>query len=294
LTAATSSPGLAAKPAPGKESKQLAVHASHISTDKSIKYDYPIVYVRVPRDPADLTDFHKYFWMIPSTYNAFHMKPGGDLVVLYPNGREEVLVSAGEGSVADPAVSFDGQWVYYAYLYNQKVRDPWRHSKNRGPGADIFKVHVKTRKTVRLTDTTFTPNTGIARWADAEDPKSPPYGVYNMGPCPVPGGKVVFTSNRNAFHTPKNINPLDSVTQLFLMDEDGRNVEQIGHLNLGGALHPAVLKDGPSFSARRSIRVCAAGITAPAICGASGPSTPTAANGSRSSAPSTRGRRFIS
>jgi RNA polymerase sigma factor (sigma-70 family) len=227
---------------------------ARIQDDPNVKYDYPIVYVRTPRDPDELKDFHFYFWQIPSTFNAFSMKPGGDLVILYPDGREEVLVPGGDGSVADPAVSFDGEWVYYAYVYNQKEAylaakktgnyPVFRDFKNRKLGADVFKVHVKTKKIVQLTKTAFTPNTGIATWTDSADPKSPPYAAYNMGPCPVPGGKVVFTSNRNALHTPKNINPLDSVTQLFIMDEDGSNVEQIGHLNLGGALHPAILKDG--------------------------------------------------
>src|SRR5438270_121462 len=32
--------------------------------------------------------------------------------------------------------------------------------------------------------------------------------------------------------------------QLFVMDEDGSNVECIGHLNLGMALHPVALQDG--------------------------------------------------
>ena len=32
--------------------------------------------------------------------------------------------------------------------------------------------------------------------------------------------------------------------QLFVMDDDGSNVEKIGHLNLGSALHPVILKDG--------------------------------------------------
>src|SRR5262249_50662477 len=32
--------------------------------------------------------------------------------------------------------------------------------------------------------------------------------------------------------------------QLFVMDDDGGNVECIGHLNLGMALHPAILQDG--------------------------------------------------
>ncbi len=67
------------------------------------------------------------------------------------------------------------------------------------------------------------------------------YGVFNTGPCPLPGGKVVFTSNRNAFRPPKR---LPHTLQLFVMDDDGRNVECIGHLNLGMALHPVVLADG--------------------------------------------------
>src|SRR6476660_2071323 len=32
--------------------------------------------------------------------------------------------------------------------------------------------------------------------------------------------------------------------QLFVMDDDGANVEKIGHMNVGQALHPVVLKDG--------------------------------------------------
>src|SRR5436305_5493021 len=62
-----------------------------------------------------------------------------------------------------------------------------------------------------------------------------------MGVCPVPGGKLIFASNRNAFKPPKR---LPHTLQLFVMDDDGANVECIGHLNLGMALHPVVLKDG--------------------------------------------------
>ena len=32
--------------------------------------------------------------------------------------------------------------------------------------------------------------------------------------------------------------------QLFVMDENGKNVEHIGHLNLGSALHSLFLADG--------------------------------------------------
>jgi hypothetical protein len=32
--------------------------------------------------------------------------------------------------------------------------------------------------------------------------------------------------------------------RLYIMDDDGRNAEPIGHLNIGSALHPTVLMDG--------------------------------------------------
>jgi hypothetical protein len=63
-----------------------------------------------------------------------------------------------------------------------------------------------------------------------------------MGPCPLPGGKLVFTSNRDGFRPPKGY-PVVAL-QLFVMNDDGTNIEKIGHLNIAGALHPVVLKDG--------------------------------------------------
>ncbi len=97
-----------------------------------------------------------------------------------------------------------------------------------------------------MTHQQFTPNTGAGNWSrDYRTPEpgknSLGYGVFNMGPCPLPGGRLIFTSNRNAFRPPKR---LPHTLQLFVMDEDGGNVECIGHLNLGMALHPVVLKDG--------------------------------------------------
>jgi hypothetical protein len=69
--------------------------------------------------------------------------------------------------------------------------------------------------------------------------------VFNLGPCPVPGGKVAFVSDRNAFRaTNPGYAPNALALQLFVMDEDGSNVECVGHLNLGMALHPAILQDG--------------------------------------------------
>ena len=129
-------------------------------------------------------------------------------------------------------MSFDGHGSTYA-----KFHDALRHK-----GSDIYKVHVPTRKIVRLTEQAFTPNTGAADWSKTPLPS---WGVYNLGPCPLPGGKLAFVSDRNAFKaTNPGYAPNALALQLFVMDDDGKNVECIGHLNLGMALHPVILKDG--------------------------------------------------
>ena len=68
------------------------------------------------------------------------------------------------------------------------------------------------------------------------------YGIFNLGPCPLPGGKVIFTSSRNMFQPNKSFTA--PTHQLFVMDNDGANVELVGHLNLRSALHPSVLNHG--------------------------------------------------
>lgn len=215
----------------------INVNPKHISTDASVKLDYDIVYVRAPRK-GDAIGTN---W--PEIANPAFMDAGADLMLLHPDGSEDVLVKGGVGSVTDPMVSFDGEWVYYSLFHDLKGA-----STAQGPpaGADIFKIHVKSRKIVRLTQQQFTPNTGAGNWSkDFHTPEAGKnaiaYGVFNMGPCPLPGGKLIFASNRNGFKPPKR---LPHTLQLFTMDEDGSNVECIGHLNLGMALHPVVLRDG--------------------------------------------------
>ncbi len=41
----------------------------------------------------------------------------GDLMLLHPDGREELLAAGGkDGFIVDPVVSYDGQWIYYAHF----------------------------------------------------------------------------------------------------------------------------------------------------------------------------------
>jgi hypothetical protein len=215
----------------------IDLNVPHISTDKSIQYDFDIVYVRVPRQGDDKGSK----WA--EIAHPVAMDPGGDLMLLHPDGSEEVLIKGGEGSVTDPVISLDGKWVLFSHIHNMKINWAGRHPKS---GADIYKLNLKTRELVRLTEQRFTPNTGAADWSSdfvsSEKGKTYfDYGVFNMGACPLPNGRIVFTSNRDGFRPPKHNGP---TLQLFVMDDDGSNVECIGHLNIGMALHPVVLKDG--------------------------------------------------
>ena len=184
------------------------------------------------------------------------MEPGADLIRLRPDGREEVLVRGGDGSITDPMVSFDGKWVYYTKIHYLKKASQWNPP---AAGADIFKIHLETKRIVQLTNQQFAPNLGAGDWASdfrntarKENRKHHfAYGVYNMGPCPLPKGRVVYTSNREGFK-PSKVYPAVAL-QLFVMDDrdtdlpaDERhpaNLEKIGHLNIAGALHPVVASE---------------------------------------------------
>src|SRR5262249_2756836 len=97
-------PSLAADPPTNQLLLRLDPPA--LSSDKSVRYDYDIGYVRLQREG------HKpKVWAQAGV--PLQMNPGADLMLLHPDGREEVLVPGGKGSVTDPMVSFDGQWVYY-------------------------------------------------------------------------------------------------------------------------------------------------------------------------------------
>ncbi|MEO8602844.1 MAG: hypothetical protein ABI629_09725, partial [bacterium] len=203
---------------------------------------YDVVYVRQPRfgDNTNTT------W--PEVAHPARIDPGADLMLLHPNGTEEVLVAGGVGAVTDPFVSFDARWVYYSLFYDMREQ---AINNQRGlpyAGADIFRINLATREIQQLTFQEFTPNTGAGRF-DESNPVDPGYdydslgyGILNLAPAPLAGGKIVFTSNRNGFVPPRGLtNP---TMQLFVMDEDGGNATQIAPMNIGSALHPTPLRDG--------------------------------------------------
>ncbi len=203
---------------------------------------YDIVYVRQVRfgDTTNTT------W--PEVSHPGRIDPGADLMLLHPDGSEEVLVAGGVGSVTDPFISFDGEWVYYSLFYD--MRPEAINSQRSLPrlGADIFRINLATRQIEQLTFGEFTPNTGAGNY-DESNPLDPGsqydrlgYGILNLGPAPVAGGKIAFTSNRNGFMPPRG--HTRPTLQIFVMDEDGSNVTPIAPMTIGSVLHPTPLRDG--------------------------------------------------
>src|SRR5260370_18591336 len=84
------SAGFAFVPVSGQPTKEklfldpINVNVPHISTDKTVKYDYDIVYVRTPRQG----DKARSLWT--EIAHPAIMDAGGDLMLLQPHGREDV------------------------------------------------------------------------------------------------------------------------------------------------------------------------------------------------------------
>ena len=80
----------------------------------SATVDYDIVYSRLPR----FGDEDRV--RMPEVFHPIKIEPGTDLMLLHPDGSEEVLVEGGIGAIIDPTVSFDGHWVYYSKFHDQR------------------------------------------------------------------------------------------------------------------------------------------------------------------------------
>ncbi len=209
----------------------------------AVNINYDIVYVRQARYGDDVNTI----W--PEVFHPARLDPGADLMLLHPDGSEEVLVDCDICGVTDPVVSFDAQWVYYS-LFPDLRPEALNYQRGYLPyaGADIYRINLFSREIQQLTFGEFTPNLGAGNWDEA-NPVDPPnqynrlgYGILNLGPMPLPGGKLAFTSNRNGYIPTR---PFTNPTmQLFVMDVDGENIEQIAPMTIGSALHPTILKDG--------------------------------------------------
>jgi hypothetical protein len=202
-------------------------------------HEYDIVYVRQPRfgDNTNTT------W--PEVAHPAKIDPGADLMLLHPDGSQEVLVAGGVGAVTDPFVSFDGKWVYYSLFYDVRRRAITRSATCPGtaPTSSASICRRASSSSSRSRSSRRIPARGTSTSPIPVDPPSQydklGYGILNLGAAPVAGGRIAFTSNRNGFVPPRGLtNP---TLQLFVMDADGSNVTQIAPMNIGSALHPTPL-----------------------------------------------------
>ena len=172
------------------------------------------------------------------------MDAGADLMLLHPDGSEEVLVRGGPGSVTDPMVSFDGQWVYYSLFHDLKggstphgtagrcrhLQDSRQVAEDRA--ADAAGVHARTP--ARVTGPGLSQAGSRAKTTSATASST-----WDLSAAWRQGDVHQQSQRLQAAQA-----AVPHTLQLFVMDDDGSNVECIGHLNLGMALHPVVLKDG--------------------------------------------------
>jgi hypothetical protein len=224
--------------------------------------NYDIVYVRYPRQ-GDTTAIE-----LPDGENPYAIEPGADLMLLHPDGTEEILVDCrvegqesivgGEAncSVQDPVISFDGNWVYYSKYVNMGVLPDW---KTLSAHSFIFKMALNVpaaqRTEIQLTD--FGSGFATSKLAgNGSGDNITNFGIRDLGPTPLPDGRLLFTSNRDAIVAFRQgvrgkINAVSAATasQIHVMDDhDGsipnKNLHVVGYSNLHQAQHPMVLKDG--------------------------------------------------
>src|SRR5437660_962620 len=96
--------GVAVQPLAGQDGplqRPLRVNPSPIQSDRSVKYDYDIVYVRAPRTMKDRGS-ERLAMVWPDASEPFNMRASTDLMVLHPDGRDELLVAGAPGAIADP------------------------------------------------------------------------------------------------------------------------------------------------------------------------------------------------
>src|SRR6186713_201980 len=122
--------------------EKLNVAIPPVKADPTVKIDYDIAYIRAPRAGDEI---HKRFFTDFSS--PLVIEPGADLMLLHPDGSEELLVAGGEGSITDPVVSLDGQWIFYVHIHNLAKANQWSPPRE---GADVYKINVESKKIVRL------------------------------------------------------------------------------------------------------------------------------------------------
>lgn len=184
------------------------------------------------RAPVANSGFRNAF---PDAVNySLYAPRGTDLVLIHPNGTEEVLVAAGpNGACVDPVVTYDGRAVLFA-----KFDDPQNINVQRGLSwnpSHIFRVDLATRQVTQLTS-----GSQVA-WQDSAHQIDPLYAKFDVAPLELPDGRILFLSNRDGTMDAESRFP---AMKFWRMDRNGRNVEPMENFTQGSCQHPFILRDG--------------------------------------------------
>ncbi len=201
-----------------------------------------IVYVRYPKETS-----LQPFITIPQGEHAYRIAAGADLMLLRPDGSEQILVDCAVCSVMDPFISFDGNTVYYSLI----------EESGDASASWIYKIRLNSGDytPVRLTFDDGFDSSFYAGNTTAQHDQADRRGIRDMAPSPLADGRIVFTSNRSgltAFDPGTNADVRGSIQQLYVMDDhDGSannsalsNLHRLETGNLHMVQHPFQLKDG--------------------------------------------------
>ena len=191
----------------------------------------------------------------PTSRTPVTLEPGADLMLLHPDGTR-----GGAGRGRRRLRHRPGRLLRRRVGLLHALPQPARtHSQWSPPrqGADIYKIHVKTRQD-RPADQpgvhARTPARPTGRRTTARrEPGKIALRVRRLQPGPVPAARRPARLHQQPRRLPpgqglpgrrpaavRHGRPDTDIGD----DDDPPNVEKIGHLNLARALHPVVLKDG--------------------------------------------------
>ena len=182
----------------------------------------PILYVSRPQYRPDhhntATMFQK------GEINQGSFEGGGAMKVWFPETDEvKTLLELPEGIVRDPTVSFDGKKVLFSF---------------RRSADDAYHIGELTldfdRPAITLSAGASTDGIEGLRQLTYLD------GVSDIDPIYLPNGQILFTSTRQPKYCMCNRHIMGN---LFVMNDDGSNIEQIGKSTLFEG-HASLLADG--------------------------------------------------
>jgi len=140
--------------------------------------------------------------------NTKSFQGGGAMKLLdLANGEATTLLDLPEGIARDPDVSFDGAKILFSMRRNRD--DDYHLYEIRADGSGLVQLTVGG-------------------------------GISDIDPIYLPGGQILFTSTREPKFCMCNRHIMGN---LYTMDGDGSNIQQIGHSTLHEG-HPALMPDG--------------------------------------------------